>query len=381
MPLAWGPSFSHEYITYFSVQAVDKIMGLPPVQVKSKPDFNNHGYEPQSKLWNIIPSAVRDCSTNKFQFTSFLKLGSHNKKWPLGPKHIDLYKESYREYRALPLLSSYSYAERNAEYSKEPPEDKTIEPWKILVIYTTEPDLNPDCDLKLHPFQGITGGSHGWRHMQFRVMGKRFGAAAGSVHTHMAFAEKAFQSGNDYWGWRYLSRCTHYLADLGNPFHVYAVPTSFLIKNLFSSRKLFQILSAIHQSYEIYAERRFREGFPAFKEALLRGAHIGQNERRDVTMEIISYRHQAAKRMKSIFYFFLDEFGRELIDVFGNINQYSHLDAAAQLNMCSKDASQVLFQDSHLTSLDFLDRITVDILSDVGRMLGMMLNGFSSRKN
>ena len=38
----------------------------------------SHGYEPQSKLWGIIPSAVRDCSTYKFQYTSFLKFESHN---------------------------------------------------------------------------------------------------------------------------------------------------------------------------------------------------------------------------------------------------------------------------------------------------------------
>jgi lysyl-tRNA synthetase class 2 len=40
----------------------------------------NHGYEPQNKLRNVIPSAVRDCSTYKFQDTSFLKFESHNKK-------------------------------------------------------------------------------------------------------------------------------------------------------------------------------------------------------------------------------------------------------------------------------------------------------------
>jgi hypothetical protein len=41
---------------------------------------NNRGYEPQSKLRGIIPSATRDCSAYKFQCTSFLKLESHNKK-------------------------------------------------------------------------------------------------------------------------------------------------------------------------------------------------------------------------------------------------------------------------------------------------------------
>jgi Xaa-Pro aminopeptidase len=39
----------------------------------------NHGYKSQSKLRGIIPSAVRDCSTYKFQNTSFLKFESHNK--------------------------------------------------------------------------------------------------------------------------------------------------------------------------------------------------------------------------------------------------------------------------------------------------------------
>jgi lysyl-tRNA synthetase class 2 len=48
----------------------------------------NHGYEPQNKLRNVILSAVsrqsRD-STNKFQDTSFLKFESHNKKINLSP--------------------------------------------------------------------------------------------------------------------------------------------------------------------------------------------------------------------------------------------------------------------------------------------------------
>jgi len=54
---------------------------------KENGKWNNHGYKPQSKLWkqfvislwDIIPSAVRDCSTYKFQYTSFFKSESHNK--------------------------------------------------------------------------------------------------------------------------------------------------------------------------------------------------------------------------------------------------------------------------------------------------------------
>jgi hypothetical protein len=217
--------------------------------------------------------------------------------------------------------------------------------------------------------------------MQVRALGKQFGVATESVRMHMDLANRAFQRGNDYWGWRYLSRGTHYLADLGNPFHVYAVPSWFLIKNLFSSEKLFRIVSATHQSYEIYTQRRFREGFPAFQEALLQGASIGQTAGRDVNAEIKSYMHQAESRMKPIFHFFLDEFGQELINAYRQMDQNSRLDAAAQTNMCSKDAATVIFQDKHVSALNFLDRITADILFDVGRMLGTLLNGFSSRKN
>jgi len=343
LPLAWAPWFSHEYITYFCVQAIDVLMALPQVQVKPNPNFNN-------------------------------------KNWPIGPKHIDLYKESYKEYRKLSPLWSFAYGERNGEYSIEPPEHKTIEPWKILVIYSTEPDLNPDHDLYLNKKQKMTGGSHGWRHMQFRALGRKFGIATESVRVNMDLAKMAFTSGNHYWGWRYLSRCSHYLADLGNPFHAQAVPSWFLIKNFFASRKLFQVVSAAHQGYEIYVERRFREGFPAFKNALLQGALEGLVTNHDVTAEINSYRHQSKKRLKPIFYFFLDQFGEELIDAFRQMDQNSPLDAAAQISMCSQDAAKIIFRDPNLPALDFLDRITAEILFDVGRMLGSLFNSFSSTR-
>ena len=338
MSLAWAPWFSHEYITYFSVQAIDGLMTLPQVQVKPNPNFNNNN-------------------------------------WPIGPKHIDLYKESYREYRKLSPLWSFAYGERNGEYSIEPPENKSIEPWKILVIYSTEPDLHPDCDLYLHKNQKITGGSHGWRHMQFRALGMKFGIATESFRLHMDLARMAFKSGNDYWSWRYLSRATHYLADLGNPFHVRAVPSWFLIKNLFSSKKLFPIVSAAHQGYETYVERRFREGFPAFKKALLQGAREGLVSGCDVIEELHNYMHRAEKRLNPIFNFFLDQFGQELIDAFRQLDQNSHLDAAAQTNMCSKDAAKVIFRNPTLPALDFLDSITAEILFDVGEMMGILFGG------
>ena len=37
----------------------------------------NHGYEPQSKLWGIVPLLIRDNSANKLLFASLLKFESH----------------------------------------------------------------------------------------------------------------------------------------------------------------------------------------------------------------------------------------------------------------------------------------------------------------
>jgi hypothetical protein len=91
LPLAWAPWLSHEYITCFSVQAVDRIMFMSLVPIKTNPVLNN---------------------TN----------------WPIGAKHVDLYKESYRKYGQLDPLWSFSYSERNGEFGLDPPLGKTVEP-------------------------------------------------------------------------------------------------------------------------------------------------------------------------------------------------------------------------------------------------------------
>lgn len=343
LPQAWAPWFSHEYITYFAVRALDGLASLPPVAVKPRPPFGD-------------------------------------KVWPVGPKHIDIYKESYQERRHLDPVWSFDYKKRNGDFALEPPSEKTIEPWKVLVIYSTEPDLDLDHDLAVHKNQKITGGSHGWRHMEFRLLTSTFGAAPQSFRVHKDFAALAFENGNDYWGWRYLSRCCHYLADLGNPFHVRVLPAFFLMKNIFSGQTLFKTASAVHQSYEVYVERRFREGFGPFGEALLQGAREGQKAPGSVQRLLPAYMKKAGKTHNAIFYFFLEQYGRDLLDVFSRVNPNGPSETAAQTNKCSADAARVIFRDGSLSALGFLDGITVGILEDVGRMLGMLFRSFADAK-
>jgi len=343
LPQAWAPWFSHEYITYFAVRTLGGLTSLPPVAVKPPPPFSD-------------------------------------KVWPVGPKHIDIYKESYQERRHLDPLWSFDYKKRNGDFALEPPSGKTIEPWKVLVIYSTEPDLYLDHDLVVHKNQKITGGSHGWRHMEFRLLTSTFGAAPQSFRVHKDFAALAFENGNDYWGWRYLSRCCHYLADLGNPFHVKALPVFFLIKNIFSGQTLFRTASAVHQSYEVYVERRFREGFRPFGEALSRGADLGRSASGDVQSLLPDYMKKARKKFNPVFYFFLEQYGRDLLDVFSRVDPNGPSETAAQTNKCSADAARVIFRDGSLRALGFLDGITAGILEDVGRMLGMLFQSFADTK-
>ena len=341
MQSAWGPWFYNGYIIYFSVQAVPGIMNLPPVRVMPNP-------------------------------------GLYDERYPIGPNHVDLYKESYREVRRLDPLTSYDYAERNGEFTAKPPVQAEIEPWKILVIYSTEPDLELDCDLMLHKRQKITGGSHGWRHMQFRIPGLTIGMAPESFHRHVELANKAFGLGNDYWGWRFLSRATHYLADLGHPFHVKAAPFDFMLRTLLSPAKMLQTLSATHTGYEVYSERRFREGLPAFREALTSGARDGESSGGDVHQELNSYIETARSRLSPIFRHLIRRFGQGLIDAYARVEHNSRTDIAAQTRMCSADASAVIFRESNASALGYLDNATAEILRDVGRMLGMLFAGFAS---
>jgi hypothetical protein len=343
LPQAWAPWFSHEYITYHAVRALDGLTFLPPVAVKPRPPFAD-------------------------------------KVWPVGPKHIDIYKESYQERRRLDPVWSFDYKKRNGDFALAPPSGKTIEPWKVLVIYSTEPDLYLDHDLAVHKNQKITGGSHGWRHMEFKVLTSTFGAAPKSFLVHQDFSGLAFENGNDYWGWRYLSRCGHYLADLGSPFHVKALPSCFLMKNIFSGQTLFRTASAVHQGYEVYVERRFREGFEPFGQALARGASEAKNAAGNVRHRLPAYMEKARKKHNEVFYFFLDQYGRDLLEVFSRVDPGGPTETASQTNQCSADAARVIFRDGALPALSFLDGITAGILEDVGLMLGMLFQSFAAAK-
>ena len=339
---AWAPWFSHEYINYYVVNALPPIMDLKPVPVL--PD----------------PRAADD-------------------PWAAGPRHIDFYKESFEIVRGLNPFESYDYELRNGKFSSSPPLDLSIEPWKILLLYSTEPDLLLDCDLPLDRRQKITGGSHGWRHMEFKVAGVTFGSLVHSWRENTRLARAAFAQGNDYWGWRYLSRATHYLADAGNPFHVKTAPLALRLRKFLSFTELFRIISAAHQGYEIYVERRFREEFPLFHEALRAGAQAYLSDGTGPELQLRAYLQRARKRLNAIFNFIIEKFGQELIGVFGHIDQNGETDVSKQINECSAQAAKIIFSHGDSFSLAPLDEATAEIFFDAGRILASFILEFYRR--
>ncbi len=338
---AWAPWYSHEYIAYCSIHALDQLIALPSVPVLANP-----------------------------------RLGQ--KRWPTGPRHIDMYKESYRECRKLDPLWSFDHKKRNGDFASDVPAQKSIEPWKIFVIYSTEPDYYADEGLFLHKNQHMTDGSRGWRHMHFKLMGTSYGIAPQSFRVHRDLARMVFERGNVYWGWRYLARTGHYLADLGNPFHVKTMPGIYLFRNLFAAEKLHEVVSALHQSYEIYVERRFREGFSPFFESLFSGARQGRDASKTVDVGLNAYIRRAEKRHNEIFYCLLSGFGGELVDIFLTTNRESGRIFVSQANRCAAEAARLLFSQGDSSSLSRLDSVTCDCLRDVGWMQGALLRDFIS---
>ena len=316
LPAAWAPWFSHEYIAYFSAQAIDRLMSLPPVAVKPNPRYGD-------------------------------------KLWPIGPKHIDLYKESYQEHRQLDPLWSFDYKKRNGDFALDPPSGKTIEPWKVLVIYSTEPDLYPDCDLKLHKNQKITGGSHGWRHMQFKLLGTTYGIAPQSFRVTEIWQNLLLKTAMIIGAGAIFHAAAHYLADLGHPFHVKALPGSFLMRKIFARHELFKIFPPCIRVMKSMSNAAFAKALSLSSRPCCRVRVKGRARPGMCRLNCRHYIKQAEKRHNPIFYYFLDQFGKELLDAFAQMDQKVQLDAATQTNRCSADAARVIFKETNLSKLDF----------------------------
>ncbi len=332
---AWAPYYTHEYITYYATLPHQWLFNQDPVKIQPNPEYGG---------------------------------------WEIGPNHVDLYKESAICEKILNPDECFDCEIRNGPYDTYPNENLTIEPWKVLFLYSTEPDLHLDCDLDLHWSQKLTKGSHGYRHMRFSLFGKKFGCTNQCLEYYLNTAKRAKIDGNSYWYWRFNSRATHYLADLGHPFHTKTIPYSKMLKYFRRPKKLIKILSAVHSGHEVFAQKRFREGFLPFKEAIITGSQAGFESQKMFLSEIEHYRQASAKLLTPMFNAIIDHFGDEFADVYDHHSippDLRKLDYSKQTTFLENRAQAYLFADSGNPGLQILDELTEKALYKVGFMFGL----------
>ncbi len=128
--------------------------------------------------------------------------------------------------------------------------------FEILSIYTDEPDWDMDQNLKLSPFQKLTGGSSGWRHQYFITLFGliRLGNAPNRAQYFYNLSLKAFDRDDYYWGFRFFARALHYAEDVSQPLHSMPLPYSIILKNIFNINGLIKIGENHHYALEDYQE-------------------------------------------------------------------------------------------------------------------------------
>jgi len=155
-----------------------------------------------------------------------------------------------------------------AVFYNAPPKDGKVPAWQILVIYSYEPDLGMDSDLNLTSKQKFTGGSHGWRHMEYRLGPLKFGEGSKSVLYFTKLSKIAQSLGDEYWKLRFMARAIHYFEDLGVPFHNLPAPLSEIMRAITNFDKYAEKFTLYHFSYEYYVGYRLWNRYPRFVKAI-----------------------------------------------------------------------------------------------------------------
>jgi hypothetical protein len=153
-------------------------------------------------------------------------------------------------------------------YENRPPVDDKAPAWQVLVVYSYEPDMGMDQQLDLSPFQFLGGGSQGMRHMDFRFAFLRIGEATNRVEHFTQLSRIAWNSGDPYWGLRFMARSLHYLQDIGQPFHTFPAPAIELTRFIFRPSKWMAVFMNYHYFYDFYLGYRLYREYEPFVQAI-----------------------------------------------------------------------------------------------------------------
>jgi hypothetical protein len=133
------------------------------------------------------------------------------------------------------------------------PRDGTVPAIQVLSLYSVEPDWGMDFGLRLSPLQSLMGGSQGYRHLRYSLCFLRAGVAHKRTLYFHSLSNRAFRSGDVYWGVRFAARAIHYIEDMLTPFHTKPFPESFLLKKMLNPKGLFFITYNYHMNFERFS--------------------------------------------------------------------------------------------------------------------------------
>jgi hypothetical protein len=157
------------------------------------------------------------------------------------------------------------------------PNSNTTDLYETIALYSAEPDWGMDEDIKVSPFQFLTGGSQGYRHLRYALFGVRAGAAHKRAAHFTRLAELAFTGGDRYWGVRFSACAIHYIEDLLTPLHQKPCTEGFYLKALLAWKRMGGIVTVAfnyHHSFERYTGYHLWHGTKWLIDAILRAQRI-----------------------------------------------------------------------------------------------------------
>ncbi len=142
---------------------------------------------------------------------------------------------------------------------------------EVLSVYSSEPDWDFDNDLDVHWLQALTGGSQGWRHQRYTLLGGLIvlGEAPQRAQKFYDLALYAHEQGDPYWAFRLLARSLHFVQDMGQPFHALPMPIQhFITEHRLNLTNATTVAENAHYNLEGYVEYKLQEGYEPFILAL-----------------------------------------------------------------------------------------------------------------
>jgi len=184
---------------------------------------------------------------------------------------------------------------------------------EVLSLYSAEPDWGMDDGLRLSPFQVLTGGSQGYRHLRYSLYGFRVGMVKKMIFYFNKLADEAFFRDDPYWGLRFSARAIHYLEDFLTPVHLKPFTETYILKNLFSLKGIYFTTYNYHLNFERVVAFRLWHGEKRLISAIENAPPFtGKNFQREVK--------KSSSQMRKLFYSIFEKcekmWGRSMSETF-----------------------------------------------------------------